>query len=46
MDAKDDLEHHLCEMVCAGELDVREAQKEISEERTESYRRRFKRAAN
>jgi hypothetical protein len=44
---KDDLEHRLCEMVCAGELDVRDAQREISSDWTESYRRRFRlRAAN
>jgi hypothetical protein len=43
---KDDLEHRLCEMVCSGELVVREAQSEISEDWTESYRHRFKRAAS
>jgi hypothetical protein len=42
---KDDLEHRLCEMVCAGELDVVEAQREIADDWTESYRRRFRRAA-
>jgi hypothetical protein len=39
---KDDLEHRLCEMVCAGELDVRQAQAEISSDWTESYRLRFR----
>jgi hypothetical protein len=38
---KDDLEARLCQMVCAGALDVREAQKEISQDWTEAYRRRF-----
>jgi hypothetical protein len=39
---KDELEHWLCEMVCAGELDVVVAQKEIAEDWTESYRKRFR----
>jgi hypothetical protein len=39
---KDDLEHRLCQMVCAGELDAAEAQLEIASDWTESYRRRFK----
>ena len=43
---KDDLEHRLCAMVCAGELDLREAQKEIATDWTESYLHRFKLAAN
>jgi hypothetical protein len=42
---KDDLEHRLCEMVCAGELDLRAAQKEIANDWIESYQRRFRRAA-
>jgi hypothetical protein len=42
---KDDLEHRLCEMVCAGDLDVHEAQKEIADDWTESYRKRFPRGA-
>jgi hypothetical protein len=42
---KDDLEHRLCEMVCAGELDVRVAQEEISEDWPASYLRWFRRAA-
>jgi hypothetical protein len=42
---KDDLEHRLCKMVCAGEVDVAEAQREIADDWTESYRRRFRRAA-
>jgi hypothetical protein len=33
-------------MVCAGELGVREAQAEIRDDWTESYGRRFKRAAS
>jgi hypothetical protein len=41
---KDDLEHRLCEMVCAGELDVVEAQREIADDWPESYRQRFRRA--
>jgi hypothetical protein len=32
-------------MACNGELDVREAQREISADWTESYLRRFRRAA-
>jgi hypothetical protein len=43
-EVKDDLKHRLCEMVCSGELDVREAQKEIADDWIESYRRRFRRA--
>jgi hypothetical protein len=44
---KDDLEARLCQMVCEGQLDVREAQQEIASDWTESYRRRFRlRAAN
>jgi hypothetical protein len=39
---KDDLEHRLCEMVCAGSLDVREAQAEIAEDWVDSYRHRFR----
>jgi hypothetical protein len=39
---KDDLEHRLCQTVCAGS---REAQREISADWTESYLRRFRRAA-
>jgi hypothetical protein len=39
---KDDFEHRLCEMVCAGELDVEQAQAEIRNDWTESYRRRFR----
>jgi hypothetical protein len=42
---KDDLEHRLCEMVCTGELDVVEAQREISEDWTESYGRQFRHRA-
>jgi hypothetical protein len=42
---KDDLEHRLCQMVCNGKLDVREAQREISADWMESYLRRFRRAA-
>jgi hypothetical protein len=42
---KDDLEHRLCEMVCAGELDVGQAQQEIAADWTESYRARFHRRA-
>jgi hypothetical protein len=42
---KDDLEHRLCEMVCAGELGVKQAQSELAEDWTESYRRRFPRMA-
>jgi hypothetical protein len=38
---KDDLEHRLCQMVCSGELDVREAQSEIADDWTEAYARRF-----
>jgi hypothetical protein len=33
---KDDLEHRLCEMVCAGELDVKAAQAEIEGDWVES----------
>jgi hypothetical protein len=39
---KDDLEHRLCEMVCAGELHVGAAQNETAEDWTESYRNRFR----
>jgi hypothetical protein len=42
---KDELEHRLCELACAGALDVGEAQKEIAEDWTESYRRRVSRAS-
>jgi hypothetical protein len=38
---KDDLEHRLCQMVCSGGLDVREAQGEIASDWTESYARQF-----
>ena len=38
---KDDLEHRLCEMVCAGELEVGAAQAEIRDDWTESYQRRL-----
>jgi hypothetical protein len=38
----DDVEHRLCQMVCACELDVAEAQKEISQDWPASYRKRFK----
>jgi hypothetical protein len=41
---KGDLEHRLCQLVCAGSLDAREAQREISADWTESYLRRFRRA--
>jgi hypothetical protein len=40
-EVKDELEHRLCEMVCAGEVDVREAQKAIADDWTEAYRRMF-----
>jgi hypothetical protein len=36
---KDDLEWKLRELVCAGELDVSEAQKAIAEDWTDAYRR-------
>jgi hypothetical protein len=39
---KDDLEHRLCEMVCARELDVKDAQAEIAEDWITSYQRRFR----
>jgi hypothetical protein len=38
---KDDLEAKLFAMVCAGELDVVEAQREIADDWTESYRNRL-----
>jgi hypothetical protein len=41
---KDDLEHRLCEMVCAGELEVREARESIAEDWTAAYRRFLPRA--
>jgi hypothetical protein len=40
---KDDLEHRLCQLVCARELDAREAQKRlIAEDWTAAYRRFFR----
>jgi hypothetical protein len=39
---KDDLEHRLCQMACAGELEVGAAQREIAEDWTASYARRFR----
>jgi hypothetical protein len=39
---KDDLEARLCQMVCAGALDVVDAQSEIAADWTESYRNRFR----
>jgi hypothetical protein len=39
---KDDLEHRLCEMVCARQLDAREAQQEIADDWTAAYRRVFR----
>jgi hypothetical protein len=36
---KDELEARMCSLVCSGELDVREAQREISEDWTEAYRK-------
>jgi hypothetical protein len=39
---EDELEARLCQMVCAGELDVKAAQAEIAKDWTESYRRRFR----
>jgi hypothetical protein len=39
---KDDLEHRLCQMVCAGKLDVREAQRLIAEDWTAAYGRFFR----
>jgi hypothetical protein len=44
-DVKDDREHRRCEMVCDGELDLREAQREISADWTESDLRLSGRAA-
>ncbi len=38
-DRKDELEARMCALVCAGQLDVVEAQKPISEDWTEAYRR-------
>jgi hypothetical protein len=38
-EAKDRLEYRLRELVCSGALDVREAQKMISEDWTDAYRR-------
>jgi hypothetical protein len=42
---KDELEARLCQMVCGGELTVKQAQSEIAEDWTESYHRRFPRMA-
>jgi len=39
---KDELEARLCQLACAGALDVREAQREISEDWISSYQRRFR----
>jgi hypothetical protein len=39
---KDDLEHRLCQMVCAGKLGVVEAQSEIAADWTASYHNRFR----
>jgi hypothetical protein len=39
---KDELEAKLCQLVCARELDVREAQREIASDWTASYRRRIR----
>ena len=36
---KDELEARMCSLVCSGELDVREAQREISEDWTEACRK-------
>jgi hypothetical protein len=41
---KDALERRLCQMVCAGELDAAEAQAEIRDDWTASYRMRFRTA--
>jgi hypothetical protein len=41
-EAKDRLERRLRELICAGALDIREAQREIAEDWTESYRKRFR----
>jgi hypothetical protein len=38
---KDELEARMCSLVCAGALDVGTAQREISEDWTEAYRRYF-----
>jgi hypothetical protein len=43
---KDDLEHRLCETVCAGELDAREAQRLIAEDWTAAYRQFFRQRAS
>jgi hypothetical protein len=39
---KDELEAKLCHMVCAGELDAREAHRLIAEDWTAAYRRFFR----
>jgi hypothetical protein len=41
----DDLEHRLCQLVCAGSLDAREAQRESSEDWADSDWCRFRRTA-
>jgi hypothetical protein len=38
---KDDLEARLCQLVCAGEMDIGQAQRDIADDWTEAYRRRF-----
>jgi hypothetical protein len=43
---KDDLEHRLCQLVCAGELDAREAQRAIAEDWTAAYSRFSRGAVN
>jgi hypothetical protein len=43
---KDELEWKLRELVCAGQLDVREAQREIAEDWTEAYKRFFREPAD
>jgi hypothetical protein len=41
-EVKDELEAKLCRAVCSGDLDVKDAQREIAEDWVESYRRRFR----
>jgi hypothetical protein len=43
---KDYLEHRLCQMVCAGELDTHEAQGAIAEDWMAAYSRFFRRPVN
>ena len=40
-EAKDRLERRLCDMVCAGQLDIGTAQQEIAEDWIEAYRKYY-----